>query len=85
MAPYADSRPLEALGAPVRLVLAFGANDVETTLMDYEEQDAVVAVRELRDSEEDSLMAVDLPWELWDGTQTRSGTLVVLGASQLGG
>ncbi|KAL8293558.1 hypothetical protein RQP46_000259 [Phenoliferia psychrophenolica] len=77
MAPYADSRPCGVAGAPVRLVLAFGA-DSEETLMECEEHDAVGAVRELRDAEGDSLMDVDLPWEQWDGSQQSSGTLVVL-------
>ncbi|KAK4706177.1 hypothetical protein P7C70_g27, partial [Phenoliferia sp. Uapishka_3] len=43
--------------------------------MDWEVADAVSAVRALRDAEEEgeSLMAVDLPWEMWDGAAQAMG------------
>lgn len=84
---YADTwKPTRAAEAPVEIILAFGEPDSETTLMDWArepEPAVVVAVRELRE-DSNFLMAVDLPWEVWDGGRPENtrGTFVVLGASE---
>lgn len=49
--------------------------------MDTEDDEVVNAVRELRDKASD--MVVDLPWELWEGSEGGAGAVVVVGASFL--
>lgn len=82
MAPYASTYATSAASGPVQLVLALGRPDQETALMDWEELNAVDAVRQLRAAERDVVMA-ELPWGPANGAMEQSGgTLVVLGESR---